>query len=182
MAETAELNGHDTEWLEAQDAEQMRQFILQATDRPEELVEVPEWRVKVLVRAMSGSQRVLYEALPRDEKTRFFKDMRQMGFEVIRMCCVHPGTHKAIFQVADKDTVMDEKNGTVIDFLVGKALRLSGLLAYLEEDDERAIYRMAKAFSLVAQAPSGPASEEVIDTTAPEFATQFKGFTGIKYG
>ena len=59
---------------------------------------------------------------------------------------------------------------------------LSGLLAYLEEDDERAIYRMAKAFSLVAQTQGGHAEEEVIDTTAPEFATQFKGFTGVKYG
>ena len=129
MTETvAELNGNDTEWLEAQDAEQLRQFILQSGDRPEELVEVPEWRVKVLVRAMSASQRVLYEALPRDQKTGRFKDPRHVYFEVIRMCCVHPRTHKPVLQVADKDTVMDEKNGAIIDLLVGKALRLSELL------------------------------------------------------
>lgn len=64
--------------------------------------------------------------------------------------------------------------------------RLTGWLEYLEMDDEMAMYRMAKAFSLVAQAQGGPASEEVIDTTDPEFATTFKGFTGgsneIKYG
>ena len=69
---------------------------------------------------------------------------------------------------------------------VGSA-RLTGLQAYLEIDDEMTKYRMAKALSMVfAQAPRGHAEEEVIDTTAPEFATQFKGFTGgsneIKYG
>ena len=65
--------------------------------------------------------------------------------------------------------------------------RLTGWLEYLELDDEMTVYRMAKAFSLVvAQTPRGQTDEEVIDTTAPEFATTFKGFTGgsneIKYG
>ena len=129
MTETvAELNGNDTEWLEAQDAEQLRQFILQADDRPEELVPVPLWRVKVLVRAMSGTQRALYEALPRDKNTNRFKDLKHVYFEVARMCCVHPRTHKPILQVADEREMMDEKNGAIIDMLVGKALRLSNLM------------------------------------------------------
>ena len=129
MAEIAvELNGNDTEWLEAQDAEQLRQFILQADDRPEELVPVPLWHVKVLVRAMSGTQRALYEALPRDQKTNRFKDLKHVYFEIARMCCVHPRTHKPILQVADEGTMMDEKNGAIIDMLVGKALRLSNLM------------------------------------------------------
>ena len=129
MTETvAELNGNDTEWLEAQDEQQMRQFILQADDRPEELVPVPLWRVKVLVRAMSGTQRALYEALPRDPKTNRFKDLKHVYFEVARMCCVHPRTHKPILQVADEREMMDEKNGAIIDLLVGKALRLSNLM------------------------------------------------------
>lgn len=127
--ETASPDGHEQiDWLDSQDEQQLRQFILQANDRPGELVEVREWRVKLLVRAMSGSQRALYEAMPRDTKTGRFRDLRHVYFEVMRMCCVHPRTHKPVFQAADKDTVMDEKNGTVVDLLVGKALRLSGLL------------------------------------------------------
>lgn len=64
---------------------------------------------------------------------------------------------------------------------------LSGCLAYLEMDDEQSVYRMAKAFSLaLAGTQRAQAQEEVIDTTSPEFAAQFKGFTGggneIKYG
>lgn len=133
MAETAEMNGNDVQWLETQDEQQMRQIIFQAKDRPEELVEVPEWRLKILVRAMSGTQRVIYEALPRDQKTGRFKDLRYVYFEIARMCCVHPRTLKPVFQAADKDTVMDEKNGTIIDELVGKALRFSNLLPSQKE-------------------------------------------------
>ena len=136
MTETAELdptdapaspNGH-VDWLDPSDEQQLRQFILLASDRPEEVVEVPLWRVKVLVRAMSGSQRVLYEALPRDQKTGRFKDMRHVYFEVVRMCCVHPSTHRPIFQPSDEAAVMDERNGTIISMLALKAIELSGIL------------------------------------------------------
>lgn len=127
-------NGHDVEWLEAQDETALRQLILQAQDRREELVPVPLWRVKVLVRAMSGTQRTLYEALPRDQKTGRFLNLKHVYFEVLRMSCVHPMTHKPTFQVADEGEVMDEKNGEIIDMLVAKALRLSGLLPSQREE------------------------------------------------
>ena len=131
--EQAAQNGHSQEWLEASDAEQLRSFILQADDRPEELVEIPLWHVKVLVKAMSGSQRALYEANPRDQKTGRFTNLRKVYFEVVRMCCCHPTSKKPIFKVADEGTMMDEKNGAIIDMLAARALRLSGLVGSQQE-------------------------------------------------
>ena len=64
---------------------------------------------------------------------------------------------------------------------------LSGWLAYIQLQDELQVYQMAKAFSLAFGGPakrkpgtvaSEEEEEEVIDTTSPEFAQQFQGFTG----
>ena len=122
--ETAASNGH-IEWLDPADEQQLRACILQADDRPEELVEVPLWRVKVLIRAMTGTQRALYEANPRDSQTGRFKDLRHAYFHVVQMCCVHPNTKKPIFTATDEIAVMNEKNGAIIDQLAAIAVRLS---------------------------------------------------------
>ena len=55
---------------------------------------------------------------------------------------------------------------------------LTGWLAYLRLDDEQAMIRMAKACSLMARSGALGDEEEVIDTTRPEFAQQFKGLIG----
>ena len=127
--ETASPNGSEPiEWLDPEDETAMRQFIFQAQDRPQELVEIPAWRLRILVRGMSGTQRAQYEANPRDPETGRFSDLRHVYFGVVQMCCVHPRTKKQIFKYADRDTFMDEKDGAIIDMLAARALRLSGLL------------------------------------------------------
>ena len=64
---------------------------------------------------------------------------------------------------------------------------LTGWLAYLQADDEiqvqRTAYSIVKAFNgdqkgqKQKPAKQAEADEEVIDTTDPKFAQQFKGFT-----
>lgn len=60
---------------------------------------------------------------------------------------------------------------------------LTGWLAYLSVDDEvqaqRIAYAIVKAFGGgKAQKHAVDEDEEVIDTTSPDFAKNFKGFTG----
>lgn len=66
---------------------------------------------------------------------------------------------------------------------------LTGLFAYLRQDDEmqvlRTAYAIAKAFNGGKQATRSrdlDEDEEVIDTTAPGFADSFKGFVNAPQG
>jgi len=161
MAETAKLDPsqEDTspngkvEWLDPSDESQLRQFILQADDRPEELIQVKLWRVEVLVRAMNGTQRALYESNPRDKAGRF-TNLRHVYFEVVRMCCVHPRTYKPFFQAADEGIVMEEKNGDILDFLASKAVRLSGILPSQTEHVRRKNSESTPTSTTTTESPS----------------------------
>src|SRR5579864_7072546 len=116
------------EWLEPEDESAMRQLIFQAEDRPEELVEVPEWRLRVLVRGMTGTQRVIYETMPRDESTNRV-NLRTAYAEAVIMCCYFPkNKEKQVFKLVDRDELMNRKSGDVIGRLATKALELSGML------------------------------------------------------
>lgn len=67
---------------------------------------------------------------------------------------------------------------------------LTGLFAYLHQDDEmqvmRTAYAIAKAFGgdkkNTSKAGDLDEDEEVIDTTAPGFADSFKGFVNAPQG
>ncbi len=70
------------------------------------------------------------------------------------------------------------------DFLQDQtSTELTGLLAYLRVDDEvtsqRLAYAIVRAFNGDKSAPAKKQveEEEVIDTTDPEFAKHFRGFT-----
>jgi len=125
-------NGH-MDWLEPADEQELYTIIAQSGDRPEELVEVPPWRVKILVRAMNGAQRVLYEANERDPKTGRFKDLRHVYFEIARMCCLHPVTKKPFLKPEKEIEFMSNHNGTIIVVLANKAMQLSGLFQSQQE-------------------------------------------------
>lgn len=135
QTETASANGAEphSDWIETDDEAQMRQLIMQKQDRPEKLVPVPEWGMKVLVRAMSGTQRALYEDLPRHPETKRLQNTRHAYAEMVRWCCCHPRTKKPIFVATDRDELMDQHNGAIIDELATWALRLSGLLPMQQE-------------------------------------------------
>lgn len=108
------------EWIETSDENALRSHIFQQDDRPELLVEVPEWRTRVLIKALSGKARseflAFQVALQREhaDTPHYFK---RLWFEMILHACVHPITKKPIFKVADRDTFMDDKNGSVLQML-----------------------------------------------------------------
>lgn len=138
----------------------MRALIFQSQDRPEEFALVPEWGrngkpLRVLVRAMSGTQRAIYEGL----RSSVNFDHRRIYFEVVQMCCVHPRTKKPIFKVADRDETMDQKNGSIIDRLAMVALRLSQLLP----SQQKAIEKNSEATqnsSGISNSPNDSATNE----------------------
>lgn len=70
------------------------------------------------------------------------------------------------------------------DFLADhpNGVELTNLYAYLQKDDEiqtnRLIYAIVKAFNGDKKQANTFDGEEIIDTTKPDFAEKFKGFTG----
>ena len=122
--EIASPNG-TIDWLDPEDELAMRQLIFQAQDIKEEIIPVREWRLKVLVRGMTGIQRAQYLAIARDQAGAM--DFKRMYFDLVQMCCLHPKTRKPIFKVADRQEVLFQKNGAILDMLASAVIRLSQL-------------------------------------------------------
>ncbi len=97
----------------------LRDSILQADDLGEEIVPVPEWDAKVLVRGMDGRQfgkaRQQYKG----------DNEAEANAAVLTLVARDPDTGELIFDPADKDTLMT-KNPGVVQRIVLTAIRLSG--------------------------------------------------------
>lgn len=108
-----------SDYIETDDENALRAHILQKDDREELLVEVPEWNTHVLIKALSGAARNEYiaftVALNQHKGTAEYG--RRLWFETCRLGCMHPKTKKPIFKFADRDELMNEHNGQVIETL-----------------------------------------------------------------
>lgn len=140
MVETAELdtkqesvspNGHDATWQSFEDDQAFLAHIL--SKKPaEELVEVPEWDVKILCRALNAEHRLKVQMAAYDTKTKL-SDYRK-HFPLVTMGgAVNPVTGKLAFTEAHRDFL--EQHGGVVERLAVTILRLSRMLA---DDAERA--------------------------------------------
>lgn len=117
----------EIEWVETDNERQMRELIFRTDDRPEVIVPVPEWKLKILIRSMSGTERsqfLFYQANLSDKSQDYIK---KLYFRIVLLCCYHPKTHKPIFQPTDQDSFMDEKNGAIIEMLAMIGQQLSHL-------------------------------------------------------
>jgi len=101
----------------------LRDQILSIADSTSEIVDVPEWKLKVEVRSMSGAARAnlvqagaLQGQLP---------DMSKFTSDIVVMCTFDPLTGEQIFTKEDADLIM-EKNGSALEKIVTVAMRLSG--------------------------------------------------------
>lgn len=101
----------------------LRDQIMSANDTHSELVEIPEWGVKLEVRSMSGASRavLMQGAVSSGGQV----DMAQVYPDLIIQTCFDPETGEPVFQPEDRDLILS-KNGAILDRLAEIATRLSG--------------------------------------------------------
>jgi hypothetical protein len=144
MAETAELdtkneaapspNGHDEKWQSFDTDDALLQHII--SKKPaEELVEVPEWNVKILCRALNAKDRFEIQALSSNEKTQRYDYLPHLHLAVIAGC-YNPVTGNKVFNDNHKDALR-QANGEIIARLALTILRLSHMLSNDVEDAKK---------------------------------------------
>lgn len=141
MTETAELdttqeqtspNGHT--WLTFNDNNALLQHIL-SKKSAEELVEVSEWNVKILCRALNAKDRFEIQELAENKETQRF-DFRPYLHLVVIAGCYNPATGNKVFSESHKD-VLQHADGAVIARLALTILRLSHMLGGDAEDTKK---------------------------------------------
>ena len=107
----------------------LRDQILEADDLPSELVEVPEWKVTVEVRGMTGTDRDAYEAKAVALKrggTDIELRLADFRSKLLVKCLFDPESGERVF--ADNEAQkLGAKSGQVIERLFEVAGRLSGM-------------------------------------------------------
>jgi hypothetical protein len=111
----------------------IRQKILESNDIKTEIVEVPEWGVKIEIRGLSGGRRAkVVEAVSNKENPNLIEMYALMVIET----AFDPESHQQIFRLADKEALMD-KNAGILERLAAKAMALSGLNDEAEQEAEK---------------------------------------------
>lgn len=114
--------------------------ILAADDIAFETVPVPEWRLAVVVRGMTGSERDAFEqSIVRGHGKERELKLDNARARFVAKCIVHPDTHKALFTLAQVDA-LGRKSSAALQRVYEVAMRLSGLtdddLKDLEKNSE----------------------------------------------
>ncbi len=98
----------------------LRDTILGANDLEETTLDVPEWDVKVLLRAMTGKQRMqLVDQVGAKDKSYMYSD-------ILIALALDPETKKPIFEKADREA-LSNKSGGVLERLAQEVIRISGV-------------------------------------------------------
>jgi hypothetical protein len=135
--ETASPNGHaEEEWLEFDDD---MAFIRHITEQKpaEEVVLIPEWKMKVLCRALSAEDRVAVNMAAYD-KDIGNTDYRRAMFEVLLYGCFNPKSgHKAFRESHRAMLTKKPEHGTAVERLFIVTLRLSKMLPGVAEQTRK---------------------------------------------
>lgn len=113
------------EWVITADEQELCKHILHKQDREELLVDVSEWGCQILLRAMSGKQRFNFLSFQTGLDPQDSERAKKMYAQAIQQCACHPTTKLPIFKLGHMGTLMDEKNGAVLDMLGQMALTIS---------------------------------------------------------
>ena len=104
-------------------ASELRQTILEADDIESEIVEVPEWGIKVEVRGMTSKERAkLLKVSAKGGEV----DMVTWFPDLIIATIYDPETGEKVFEPADRDAI-NAKSGAAISAISDISARLSGL-------------------------------------------------------
>ena len=106
-------------------SKELRDTILRVQDIQTEIVEVPQWDVKIEVRGMTGKARAnfLRSVTGRDNQT----DMEKFYPQLIIATAHDPESGEPVFELADRDA-LNAKSGAALEVLAQAAMRLSGLV------------------------------------------------------
>jgi hypothetical protein len=112
----------------------LREKILNIEDIQEQIVDVPKWGVKILVRELNGKQRdkIMQNAVDAKGNINFEK----MHSEAIIAACYDPETKEKLFEESDRDQLM-EKSSIALDTLYNVIAEMSGLSKKSEETIEK---------------------------------------------
>jgi hypothetical protein len=106
-------------------ASELRKHIFEVEDIPEEMVDVPEWDTKILVKGMNGKGRATFLRRSSDPVSG------QVSFEnfypeLVIATAFDPDSGEQIFEPADRDK-LNSKSGVALNRVAEVAQRLSGL-------------------------------------------------------
>jgi hypothetical protein len=110
----------------------LRDQIFAIQDIPSEMVEVPEWGVKLEVRGMTGAERTRIMDLAIDNKGGM--NLQFVYPEIVIATAFDPETGLQVFTPNDRGTLLS-KSATALDRLAGVGMRLSGFTE--EASDEK---------------------------------------------
>lgn len=106
----------------------IRDTIFAASDRDVELVDVPEWGVKLELRSPSGEDRGRLMTQTVDPGTGKAKEDWTLLWPLALIACAHdPDTHERVFSWEDIGQLNGEKSALVLARLGDKCLGLAGL-------------------------------------------------------
>lgn len=140
MAETAELdttqevpsaNGHDASFLTFDDDQALLTHIL-GKKPAEKLVDVPEWEVQVLCRALPTEPRIAVQIAASDDETKRY-DYRKVFYLVALYGCYNPKTGNRIFKDSHINALKREQDGGAIERLAITILQLSHMVGGEQE-------------------------------------------------
>ncbi len=101
----------------------IRDQILAVQDIPSEIVDVPEWGVKVEVRGMTGAERTRIMDLAVDQKGGV--NLQFVYPEIVVATSFDQESGEQIFGPKDRDALL-AKSATALDRLASVGMRLSG--------------------------------------------------------
>ena len=109
----------------------IRDQILAKQDIPSEMVDVPEWGVKVEVRGMTGAERTRIM----DKATQNAGDVNlQFVYpEIVIATAFDPEGGEQVFKPGDRDALL-AKSATALDRIAAVGMRLSGFTAESADD------------------------------------------------
>jgi hypothetical protein len=109
----------------------IRDLILAKQDIPSQIVDVPEWGVKVEVRGMTGAERTRIM----DKATGNAGDVNLQFIypEIVIATSFDPETGEQIFVPADRDVLLS-KSASAIDRIALVGMRLSGFTKEAADD------------------------------------------------
>lgn len=101
-----------------------RDIILAADDIDSEVIEVPEWGVKMAIRGMDGTTRaaMVKKFMSNDAES----DIDNLYPSLLIACCFDAETGEQLFTEEHK-TAINQKNGVVVERIAMACMRIAGL-------------------------------------------------------
>ena len=131
-------------------------------DRPELLVDVPEWHRQVLIKALSGTERMAFvhwnNSMAKDDPNY----LRHLNFYLVSNFCLHPKTRKRFLKTADELTFMGERNGCVIEMLASTVTAFSRIDGTAMEQARKNLGRASS--SAIISSLNGKAKEPSLNS------------------